>query len=162
MNRYSFRLQVYLLNKRFEQYQQIMWSANGGIQDRTIYEDLIFAKMLMESGMMEKRDYDTYVSLFSNMCKFMKHNTMIIHLDVTPEQSLERIKKRSREMEKTIGLEYLQKLHKGYEEWLEIISKDIPVIKVNWSEFRSVEDVTEEIIRAYQKVHNIQYVNWSK
>ncbi|KAL9655451.1 hypothetical protein ABK040_016864 [Willaertia magna] len=162
MKTYSFRLQVYLLNKRFEQHQKIIWSANGGIQDRTIYEDTIFAKMLMESGMIEKRDYETYVSLFRNMSKFMKHNTMIIHLDVTPEQSLERIKKRNRDMEKTISLEYLQNLYKGYEDWLEKISKIIPVIKVNWNEFRSLEDVIEEVLRAYQQVHNIQYVNWNK
>ena len=61
--------QVYLLNKRFEQHQKIIWGSNGGIQDRTIYEDTIFAKVLMDTGMMEKRDYETYVSLFRNMSK---------------------------------------------------------------------------------------------
>lgn len=69
MKAYSFRLQVYLLNRRFEQHQKIIWGSMGGIQDRTIYEDTIFAKMLMDSGLMEKRDYETYVSLFRNMSK---------------------------------------------------------------------------------------------
>lgn len=65
----------------------------------------------------------------------MKHNTMIIHLDVSPEKSLERIKLRGRECESGITLEYLQRLHAGYEEWLTKISKIIPVIKVSVDHF---------------------------
>ena len=56
---YAFPLQVYLLNKRFKQQQQIIWSGKGGVQDRTIYEDSVFARMLKDSGMMSERDYRT-------------------------------------------------------------------------------------------------------
>lgn len=48
MKRYGFPLQIYLLNKRYRQQQQIVWEGRGGVQDRTIYEDAIFAKMLRE------------------------------------------------------------------------------------------------------------------
>ena len=48
MKRYGFPLQIYLLNKRYRQQQQIIWQGHGGVQDRTIYEDAIFAKMLRE------------------------------------------------------------------------------------------------------------------
>ena len=41
------------------------------MQDRTIYEDSVFARVLKDSGMMEEREYETYVSLFSNMSNFM-------------------------------------------------------------------------------------------
>lgn len=43
---------------------------------------------------MDERDYQTYVSLFSNMSNFMRKPNLIIHLDVKPEESLERIKMR--------------------------------------------------------------------
>lgn len=46
MPKYAFPLQIYLLNKRFRQHQQIIWQGKGGVQDRTIYEDSIFAKVL--------------------------------------------------------------------------------------------------------------------
>tara|TARA_R110002050_G_scaffold99628_3_gene206506 strand:+ start:570 stop:995 length:426 start_codon:yes stop_codon:yes gene_type:complete len=36
--KYAFPLQIYLLNKRFRQHQQIIWQNKGGVQDRTIYE----------------------------------------------------------------------------------------------------------------------------
>jgi deoxyadenosine/deoxycytidine kinase len=45
--RYGFPLQVYLLNRRFQQHQQIIWTGKGGVQDRTIYEDTVFAKVTM-------------------------------------------------------------------------------------------------------------------
>ena len=64
-------VQVYLLNRRFQQHQQIIWQGRGGVQDRTIYEDSVFAKVLKDSGMMEEREYLTYRSLFSNMSNFM-------------------------------------------------------------------------------------------
>ena len=48
--------------------------------------------MLRDRGQMSERDYRTYVSLFSNMSNFMRKPNLIIYLDVTPEQSLERIK----------------------------------------------------------------------
>lgn len=37
--------QVFLLNRRFQQHQQIIWQGRGGVQDRTIYEDSVFAKV---------------------------------------------------------------------------------------------------------------------
>jgi len=89
-----FFFKIYLLNHRFRQHQQIIWKGQGGIQDRTIYEDSVFAKMLRDDGLMDERDYRTYVNLFKNMSNFMKHNNMIVHLDVSPEQSMERIKSR--------------------------------------------------------------------
>lgn len=64
-------VKVYLLNRRFQQHQQIIWQGRGGVQDRTIYEDSVFAKVLKDSGMMEEREYQTYRSLFSNMSNFM-------------------------------------------------------------------------------------------
>ena len=55
MKRYSFSFQIYLLNCRFRQHQQVLWNGTGGIQDRTLYEDSIFAKVLYEEGNMEER-----------------------------------------------------------------------------------------------------------
>jgi deoxyadenosine/deoxycytidine kinase len=47
MAKYSFQLQVYLLNHRFRQHQEIIWCGKGAVQDRSIYEDAIFAKVCL-------------------------------------------------------------------------------------------------------------------
>src|SRR3989338_8936751 len=88
MKKYSFSMQVYLLNRRFQQHQQIIWQGRGGVQDRTIYEDSVFARMLCDAGLMDERDHRTYVSLFSHMSNFMRKPNLIVYLDVRPEMSL--------------------------------------------------------------------------
>lgn len=150
MKKYSFPMQMYLLNKRFEQHQKMVWTKENAIQDRTIYEDVIFAKMLYEGGYMEKDVFQTYRDTFENMTHFLHRPDMILYLDVTPEIALQRIKKRSRDCETTITLEYLQALQKGYEEWIQDIHPRIPVIRIDWNTFKDTEYIIE-IIEKYKK-----------
>eukprot|EP00053_Salpingoeca_punica_P022856 m.215512 g.215512 ORF g.215512 m.215512 type:complete len:261 (+) comp41658_c0_seq1:84-866(+) len=160
--RYSFPLQVFLLNRRFQQHQQIIWSGKGGVQDRTIYEDTVFAKVLHESGNMEDREYLTYRSLFSNMSNFMKKPNLIVHLDVSPEESQRRINMRSRKCEDGIPLAYLQNLHRAYEDFIQEISRIIPVIRVNYSEFQSATDMAEMVAQEYAKMCSIRQVTFQE
>ena len=161
MKRYSFSFQIYLLNCRFRQHQQVLWNGTGGIQDRTLYEDSIFAKVLYEDGNMEEREYKTYLNLFRNMSNFMKKNTLIVHLDVKPEESLRRIKLRARGCETGITVDYLTKLYNAYEEFLKEISKVIPVIRVNYSKFKTAEEMAQIIKKEYDNMHNIKNVEYN-
>lgn len=161
MKRYSFSFQIYLLNCRFRQHQQVLWNGTGGIQDRTLYEDSIFAKVLYEDGNMEEREYKTYLNLFRNMSNFMKKNTLIVHLDVKPEESLRRIKMRARGCETGITVDYLTKLYNAYEEFLKEISKVIPVIRVDYSKFKTAEEMAQIIKREYDNMHNIKTVEFN-
>ena len=160
MKRYSFSFQIYLLNERFRQHQQVLWNGTGGIQDRTLYEDSIFARVLYEDGNMEEREYKTYLNLFRNMSNFMKKNTLIVHLDVKPNEALERIKKRNRGCETGITVDYLTKLYNAYEEFLKEISKVIPVIRVNYSKFKTAEEMANIIKEEFDKMHNIKVVDY--
>jgi deoxyadenosine kinase len=147
--RYAFATQIYLLNRRFQQHQEIIWRGRSAIQDRTIYEDSIFAKMLAGQGLMEERDYRTYVTLFRNMSNFMCKPNVIVYLDVTAASSMERIKARGRGMESGITLEYLEALNRGYRDFIEDISRVIPVIRVDYERFGTAEEMAEVIRREY-------------
>jgi deoxyadenosine kinase len=147
--RYSFAMQVYLLNRRFQQHQEIIWRGRSAVQDRTIYEDSIFAKMLAKTGLMDERDYRTYQQLFRNMSNFMCKPSVIVFLDVSPESSAERIKMRSRDVESSIPLDYLKALHEGYEEFVESISRVIPVIRVDYERFTTAEQMATVIKREF-------------
>ncbi len=62
MKKWSFHLQVFFLNSRFNQVKKINACQVTTIQDRTIYEDAyIFASNLHESGFMNDRDYASYL-----------------------------------------------------------------------------------------------------
>jgi deoxyadenosine kinase len=145
MAKYSFPMQIYLLNHRFKQHQQMVWTDKSSIQDRTIYEDVIFAKMLRESNLMSELDFKTYVDLFANMSNFLHRPDLIIYLDVDPKQALERVNQRSRGCESGLTLEYLQALKEGYEDWLNDIEGRIPVIRLDWNEFLDTKDVADMI-----------------
>ena len=147
--RYSFATQIYLLNRRFQQHQEIIWKGPSAVQDRTIYEDSVFAKMLVGLGLMEERDYRTYQSLFEHMSNFMCRPNVIVYLDVTPERSMERIQMRSRGVESGISMDYLKALYQGYEEFIADISQSTPVIRVDYDRFQSVEDMANVIQREY-------------
>ena len=68
MQRWSFNLQIYFLNSRFNQILDIHNSGATVIQDRTIYEDAeIFAPNLHAMGLMSTRDFQNYSSLFQLM-----------------------------------------------------------------------------------------------
>jgi deoxyadenosine kinase len=149
--KYSFATQIYLLNRRFQQHQEIIWRGRPAIQDRTIYEDAIFAKMLSESGLMDPRDYRTYLQLFKHMSNFMCKPSAIIYLDVKPEKSMERIRERSRGVESGISLQYLQALYDEYERFVQDVSRRIPTIRVSWDQYRDVEEMAEVIRREYME-----------
>jgi len=147
--RHSFAMQIYLLNRRFQQHQEIIWRGRPAIQDRTIYEDAVFAKMLSDTGLMDPRDYRTYLQLFRHMSNFMCKPNLIIYLDVDPETSAERIQMRSRDVESSISLDYLKALYAEYQSFVADISRVIPVIRVSSNEFRDVEEMAEVIKREY-------------
>lgn len=159
--RYAFATQIYLLNRRFQQHQEIIWRGGGGVQDRTIYEDAVFAKMLVELGLMEQRDYETYLSLFRNMSNFMCRPNLIVYLDVSPERSMERIELRQRDVESGISLEYLKALYQEYGRFIEDISKTVPVIKVDYDQFRDAEEMAAVIEREYLDATFLRQVAWT-
>merc|ERR1712151_196116 len=161
MQKYAFPLQIFLLNKRFKQQQQIIWQGQGGVLDRTIYEDGVFARMLRDQGSMDDRDFRTYMELFQNMSNFMQKPNIIVHLDLTPEESHRRIKMRSRDCESGIPIEYLRALHAAYEVFIKDISRVIPVIKVDYERFRTAEEMAAVIKTEYTKIANIRRVTFN-
>lgn len=160
--RYAFSTQIYLLNRRFQQHQEIIWRGGGAVQDRTIYEDAVFARTLVDQGLMEERDYRTYLQLFKHMSNFMCRPSMIVYLDLSPEVSKARIEERSRGVESGITLDYLRALHRRYDEFIQDISHTIPVIRVPWNEFQDVEETARRIEQAFQQGSFLREVAWKR
>lgn len=154
--RYAFTMQVALLNKRFKQHQQIIWKGEGGVQDRTIYEDTVFARMLWKTGVMDQRDYETYTTLFDNMANFMRKPDIIVFLDVSPQTALTRIHSRGRHCEHSVTIEYLSSLQSEYYGFIADIGKSIPIIQVKWDSFKHVEQIADLIRNSYS---NFSYLS---
>jgi deoxyadenosine/deoxycytidine kinase len=124
MERWSFNLQVYFLNSRFRQVNQIQNGGKDIIQDRTIYEDAhIFAPNLHAMGLMTNRDFENYKSLFDLMEGFVKGPDLLIYLRSSIPNLVSQIHKRGRDYENTISIDYLSRLNERYEAWITTYEK---------------------------------------
>lgn len=120
MHRWSFNLQVFFLSSRFNHQQKIEKSPHSVVQDRSIYEDAeIFARNLYEMGLMSGRDFENYQDLFRIMTSYLTAPSLLVYLRAGVPTLVNHIQSRGREFESTIRIEYLQRLNRHYEDWIE-------------------------------------------
>ncbi len=120
MHRWSFNLQIYFLNSRYQQVLEILNGQNTVIQDRTIYEDAyIFAPNLHDMGLMSTRDFENYFSLFKTMSSQIKPPDLLIYLKASIPTLVNHIQHRGRDYEGTISIDYLKRLNERYDTWID-------------------------------------------
>jgi deoxyadenosine kinase len=154
----AFLLQISLLTQRLRQQYMINWNEKGAVQDRSIYEDLIFCKMLLNLGLLTDLEYNTYLELWNVVSSQLPRPDIIIHLDVTPAQSLERIRKRGREIESGITLSYLESLHLAYQDFLPEIGKKTVVIVIPWPDFIDREHIAAKVREVWESPNRLHYI----
>lgn len=143
MERWSFNIQIYFLNRRFLDVVEISKHEDIVIQDRSIYEDaFIFAPNLHDMGLMATRDFENYSSLFSLMSSLVKAPDLLIYLKGSIPHLVSNIQKRGREYESSIRLDYLKGLNVLYDKWIDNYKDGkLLVIDVDKLDFESnVED----------------------
>jgi deoxyadenosine/deoxycytidine kinase len=152
-SRWSFHLQIYFLAERFKEQKRMFEYGGGFIQDRSIYEDTgIFARMHYEKGTMSEVDYETYTSLFDAMVMspYFPAPDLLIYLEGTFDEVVERIKERGRPMEQQTPVEYWKEMNQRYENWINNFNA-CPVLRLNITEYdllkddSSVEDIVKKI-----------------
>ena len=130
MARWSFNLQIYFLNKRFQDVVEISKCKDTIVQDRTIFEDArIFAPNLHDMGFMSDRDFDNYSELFDLMMSLVGKPDLLIYIRATIPHLIAQIQKRGREYEQGIRIDYLAGLNQRYEDW--IATYDGPLLVID-------------------------------
>jgi deoxyadenosine/deoxycytidine kinase len=149
MQRWSFNLQVYFLNARFNQVLEIRESKKSVIQDRTIYEDAsIFAPNLHSMNLMTTRDFENYYALFSMMDDFITPPDLLIYLKASVPTLVEQIQERGREYEETIRIDYLKNLNERYDAWITGYDKGkVLIIDVDNNRFHEDQEDLGDVIR---------------
>lgn len=158
MQRWSFNLQVYYLNSRFTQIQEINQNKKNVIQDRTIYEDAyIFAPNLHSMGLMTTRDFENYFSLFNLMDSFVNPPDLLIYLRASIPTLVEQINKRGREYEESIRLDYLKRLNERYEAWISTYDKGkLLIIDIDNNRFPENQEDLGKIINSIDaEIHGL-------
>ena len=146
MERWSFNLQIYFLNKRFKDVVEIAKTDDVIIQDRTIYEDArIFAPNLHDMGLMSTRDFENYTDLFDLMMSMVNPPDLLIYLKSSIPNLVAQIQKRGREYEKGIRIDYLTGLNERYDEWIAGYKGNLLVIDADNVKFANKPEDFEKI-----------------
>ena len=151
MKAFSFEMEVWLLNARLRQHREIVACRRGGVQDRSIYADDVFARMLAANGLMTDRQLRTYRDTFETATEGLRYPDVMVYLDASPETCLQRIRDRSRSAEAGITVEYLASLKANYESLLRDLGRRMPVIVVPWEEYGDVQRTAEVILEEINK-----------
>ncbi len=122
MNRWSFHLQICFLGNRIDQSIKALREGNNLIQDRTIYEDAyIFAKNLYEMGLMNTRDFETYMNVFRLSTGLIQKPDLLVYLKASVPTLINQIHRRGRSYEMSIDENYLARLNEKYNDWIDNI-----------------------------------------
>ncbi len=153
MHRWSFNLQIFFLNNRYQQVLKILEGDRTVIQDRTIYEDAyIFAPNLHEMGLMASRDFQNYFSLFETMSSQIQPPDLLIYLKADIPTLVAHIQSRGRDYEGNMSLDYLKGLNDRYENWIETYDEGrLLTLEVSKLNFKDNPDDMAEVIRLVEQ-----------
>ena len=147
MERWSFNLQIYFLNKRFKDVVDISKLDEVIIQDRTIYEDArIFAPNLHGMGLMTTRDFENYSELFDLMMSLVNPPDLLIYLRSSIPNLIGQIQKRGREYEKSIRIDNITGLNESYENWIADYKHRLLILDVDRIKLENRPEDFQEVI----------------
>ncbi len=113
MERYAFPLEMSFLADRYQRLQddiaQFDLFKDFVVSDYDVFKSLIFAKVTLQS-----EEFMLYKKVFDLMYKNLAKPGLYVYLYQNTERLLENIKKRGRDYEQKIPPEYLDKINKGY------------------------------------------------
>jgi len=111
--RYAFTLEMSFLADRYHQLSdgiaQFDLFKNFIVSDYFIFKSLIFAQVTLP-----KEEYNLYRKMFDILYKEISKPDIYVYLYQNTDRLLENIKNRGRDYEQNIQPEYLDKIHKGY------------------------------------------------
>lgn len=120
MKQWAFHSQLYFLTHKFRLHHDLSNNDGTMVMDRTIYEDAeIFATNLYRGRFMKKRDYETYMELYSAMQAALQPPDLLIYLRCDTRAIKKRIANRGRPSEQNIPTRYLRRLNGLYEDWID-------------------------------------------
>jgi len=127
--------------------------------DRSLGTDKnVFEKMLYDDRLITDIEHDMYNLWCDFYMRYVNKNNNwnYIYLRCSPETSYNRIKKRGREEEKNITLEYLIKLHKYHEDWL-INLENVLIIDCD-KDFESDQEYQNTIFEMINKKYFTNFI----
>jgi deoxyguanosine kinase len=149
--KYAFQAQIFFLLSRYRQMRELMQGSlfeQGVVCDYILQKDKIFAYINLEDDELQ-----LYEALFRLLGANIPKPDLVIFLQAKPEVLIKRIRKRNKEYERNISLDYLKALSEAYNEFF-FHYVDTPLLVVNTSEIDFVESPRdlEQLIKEIRSI----------
>lgn len=115
--RYAFPLELSFLADRYQQLK-VQFNASDMFKTFTVADYFIFKSLIFASKNLESLEFGLYSKLFSIVSSVVPKPDMIVYLYLNLENLKKNIEKRGRPYEQNIQFDYLEKIQKGYLEFL--------------------------------------------
>ncbi|MEZ4853578.1 2-amino-4-hydroxy-6-hydroxymethyldihydropteridine diphosphokinase [Flavobacterium sp.] len=148
--RYAFPLEMSFLADRYQQLTddlaQFDLFKDFIVADYHIFKSLIFAKVTLQED-----EYRLYKTMFDIIYKEMPKPDLYIYLYQNTERLLENIKKRGRNYEQDIPADYLEKINRGYLDYIKT-QPDLNVLILDVSDLDFVNN-QEDYVAVLEEVN---------
>lgn len=157
-NPFALDLQLYFLNKRFENESNFPFAKNLMILDRCILEYYeIFVRNLFQAGYMSVEDFRTYQQHYEQVNSRLEKPQIIIFLKASLETALKRIRLRDRDYEKSnLDVKYLEGLQANYDRFAKLVRDShtsIHLIEID------TDDCTDEQVAKIALNHYLEFMS---
>ena len=135
MERYAFPLEMSFLADRYQRLQddigQLDLFKDFVVSDYDVFKSLIFAQVTLQ-----EEEFALYKKVFDIMYRDLPTSDLYLYLYQNTERLLENIKKRGRDYEQKIPAAYLDKINKGYLQYVKAQSHlDVRIIDISDRDF---------------------------
>ncbi|HKW82202.1 MAG TPA: deoxynucleoside kinase [Burkholderiaceae bacterium] len=133
---YAFQTQLFFLFQRAKQMQAI---AQPGMFEHAVVSDFLFAKDALFARLtLSDDEHRLYTQMYAQIAPQVGEPDLVIWLQAPPATLLQRIRKRAIRMERTIDVDYLQRLCDAYVQYFHSYD-GAPVFAVGTEHFNPIE-----------------------
>ena len=133
---YAFQTQLFFLFQRARQMQAV---AQPGMFEHAVVSDFLFAKDALFARLtLSDDEHRLYTQMYAQIAPQVGEPDLVIWLQASPATLLNRIRKRAIRMERTIDIDYLQRLCDAYVQYFHSYD-GAPVFAVGTDHFNPIE-----------------------
>jgi deoxyadenosine/deoxycytidine kinase len=112
---WAFRSYVFFLQRTFADYARARAAERGGVQERVLEEHLVvFGAEFLARGYLGADEFELLEALTLDAAAALPVPDLLLHIDITPELALERLRARATPAEREVRLDYLASLDGRY------------------------------------------------
>lgn len=148
--KYGFAFQLYALQSRYEQLINTLDDNKNRIiitERCPLTDNEVFAKIMHQDGCINHYEYAIYCKWHNMINNIMKiHMSGIIYIKTSDDVCATRVIKRQRNGEGGISLDYLKKLNKQHDIWLDS-EVTIPKLELDGDKEATSENMTDHLCK---------------